>query len=101
MGIILTTIIQRAIDNRIADLQTQQTTYIATHSRYQQILKTVAAIGDFSYEVHEHLAPKGLVGFTIYLYKTVDGITYVKSRGFGVDAELHTQDWAEYKPNQQ
>ena len=52
-------------------------------------------IDNIEYEVHEYETAKGELGYQIFLYKTVDGVDYKKSIGYGIEADSRTIDWFE------
>ena len=47
------------------------------------------------YETHEYKTPKGDTGYQTFIYKTVGEKEYVKSIGYGVEADGRTFDWVE------
>lgn len=59
-------------------------------NKYRQVLRKTE--GDVDYEIHEYVAPTG-VGYQILTYSQEEDGEYVKSEGFGVEAESRTFDW--------
>jgi hypothetical protein len=48
-----------------------------------------------TYETHEYKTPDGETGYQVIIRKTVKDKEYVKSIGYGVEADDRTSDWAE------
>lgn len=95
---ILTPLVKTAIDTKLDVItQVQTMAVLSKTSRYQQVPLTSEK--DYKYEVHELISPRGETGYYIVFRKVTDGKEYVKTVGYGHDAKLHTNDWAEYKPN--
>jgi len=81
------------INTLLGEIATNQAIYLETHDRHQQLFKTAG--DDFDYEVHEYKTSEGDVGYKVILYKTDDDKEYIKTVGYGVDAESLTNDWRE------
>lgn len=61
-------------------------------SKYKQTLRSIEDGVEF--EVHEYVGPQGS-GYQMFLYETLNGKNYVKSIGYGNEAESRTFNWQE------
>lgn len=80
----------------ISSVSDNESTYIQTHPKYQEIPKTDTP--DFSYEVIEYQTPKGEVGYQTVITTDTATSTTVQSIGYGTEAKDRTQSWTKTKP---
>lgn len=74
-----------------SQIEKEQTDYIKKNPKYKQVFRTTD--GNLEKEVHEYLCPDGSTGYQVFFYKD----KFVKSVGYGKEAEHRTHDWLEIK----
>ncbi len=65
----------------------------APKEKYTQVFRHVE--GEFETETWEYVCPNSDTGYQVLSYKEVDKIKYVRSMGYGSEAESRTWDWQE------
>ena len=72
-------------------LNQEQSDYIKNNSKYLQ--KKRYNDGDLDIEVHEYLCPNGSIGYQVFFYKKDGENEYIKSIGYGQEADSRTYGW--------
>jgi len=84
------------IIDKVLEIQTLQETDRQPNGKYKyrpkEILKPLFT-PETSYEIHEHENSKGEIGYTIYIEKTVDDITYKMATSTGIYKNEFDFDW--------
>ena len=77
----------------IVDLASStQATYFDEHGKYTQIASTT--YNDLNYRAYEYVTPLGEAGYQLILKRASGTDEYIKSIGYGVEADSRTSDWA-------
>ena len=79
------------IFDKLKIFEQEQSDYIKENSKHLQ--KKRYKDGDLDIEVHEYLCLNGNIGYQVFFYKKDGKNEYVKSIGYGQEAEFRTYDW--------
>lgn len=89
---------EKKVNDLVKAIEAEQTSFVASNNKYKQI-KSVEDDG-VTKEVIEYVCPDKSVGYQVILKMIKDEKNYVKSIGYGPEAESRTFDWTEIKEDE-